>query len=93
MSLLKSSNESRTQRCNYIVANPAVQPQCHVYALDKYISNLPPAAIEKDLFYCRPCSVLPDDKNKAWYLAVAVGRNVLSKMVTDMCAEACVIVA
>ena len=49
---------------------------------------MPPAAIEKDFFYCRPCSVLPDDENKAWYLAVAVGRNVLSKMVADMCAEA-----
>ena len=35
-----------------IVANSSVGERCPVFILDKYISKLPNAAIEKELFYC-----------------------------------------
>ena len=71
-----------------IVANPVVGERCHVFLLDTYISKLPPAAIEKDIFYCKPLSNIPTDPTNPWYLPVPVGRNLLGKMVQDMCSDA-----
>ena len=71
-----------------IVANPAAGHHCHVFLLDKYISKLPLDAVKKDLFYCRALDVVPKEENAPWYLAVAVGKNVLMKMVKKMCDEA-----
>ena len=42
-----------------VIANTTVGEVCPVFLLDKYISKLPAAAIEKDLFYCRPLPSLP----------------------------------
>ena len=57
--------------------------------LDKYISKLPPGAIEKDIFYCRALNSVPNgDSNALWYSSVPIGKNVLSKMVAEMCEEA-----
>ena len=49
---------------------------------------MPFSAFEKDLFYCRPLDEAPADPSLPWYLNVPIGRNVLSKMVSEMCAEA-----
>ena len=50
-----------------IVANPRANSRCHVYLLDKYIKKLPKGAIEKDLFYCKPLSIVPKDESSPWY--------------------------
>ena len=71
-----------------IVANTSVGDRCPVSILDKYISKLPDGAIEKDFFYCRPLPSVPKEANEAWYVAVPVGKNVLAKMVPEMCQEA-----
>lgn len=71
-----------------IVANPVVGERCHVFLLDTYISKLPPAAVEKNIFYCKPLSNVPTDPTNPWYLPVPVGRNLLGKMVQDMCYDA-----
>ena len=71
-----------------IVANSSVGEMCPVFILDKYISKLPNAAIEKELFYCRPLPSIPKDVNDPWYVAVPIGKNVLAKMVSTMCDEA-----
>ena len=42
-----------------IVANEVVGDRCPVFLLDRYISKLPTAAKEKDLFYCRALPTLP----------------------------------
>ena len=71
-----------------VVANPDVGSRCHVHLLDKYISKLPPEAIEKNLFYCRPLSCTPKEPSQPWYMPVPVGKNTLCKMVSEMCEEA-----
>ena len=50
------------------VANPTVAEWCHVAILDKYLKKLPPAAIEKDLFYCKPMPTVPVGDLSAWWL-------------------------
>ena len=49
--------------------------RCHVYILKLYISKLAPAAIDKDIFYCKPLVMVPDDDSKPWYTAVPIGHN------------------
>ena len=71
-----------------IVANPSAGCRCHVFLLDLYISKLPKAAIEKDIFYCQPLPSKPRDSTHPWFAAVPVGRNQLAKMVPDMCSDA-----
>ena len=58
------------------------------YLLDLYISKLPKGAVENDLFYCKPMASPPLDDSCPWYFNVPIGKNTLSKMVADMCAEA-----
>ena len=71
-----------------IVANPSVQDRCPVFIIDLYLSKLPSEAKEKNLFYCRPVSNLPQKPDDPWFLAIAVGKNVLGKMVREICDEA-----
>ena len=71
-----------------IVANPEVKERCTVYLLDLYISKLPKSAVDNDLFYCKPMASAPLDDSCPWYFNVPIGKNTLSKMVADMCAEA-----
>ena len=71
-----------------IVANPEVKERCPVYLLDLYISKLPKGAVDNDLFYCKPMASAPLDASCPWYFNVPIGKNTLSKMVADMCAEA-----
>ena len=71
-----------------IVGNPSAGCRCHVFILDLYISKLPKAEIEKDIFYCRPLPSKPRDSTHPWFAALPVGRNQLAKMVPDMCSDA-----
>ena len=61
-----------------IVANPAVGDGCHISILDKYLMKLPPAAHEKDIFYCKPMPSIPTVESATWYYPVPVGKNTLS---------------
>ena len=69
-----------------IIANPDVGERCPVSILDKYISKLP-LALDK-AFYCKRLTIIPKDESQPWFTAVPVGRNLLSKMVREMCVEA-----
>ena len=71
-----------------IVANLDAGHHCHVFLLNKYVSKLPLDAVNKDVFYCRALYVVPKEENAPWCVAVAVGKNVVMKMVKNMCDEA-----
>ena len=71
-----------------IYACPEVGERCPVNVLDKYISKLPPHALEHDLFYLRPLQVVPADPMAPWYAAVPVGRDTLQKRFHLMCKQA-----
>ena len=71
-----------------IVAKPEVKERCPVYLLDLYISKLPKGVVDNDLFYCKPMASARLDDSCPWYFNVPIGKNTLSKMVADMCAEA-----
>ena len=68
----------------YIAAVPEAGECCHCSLLDKYISMLPPNAVDTDTFYVRPLSKPTGSK---WYSSVPIGRNKFSKMVMDMCQD------
>ena len=59
-----------------------------MYLLDRYLSKLPPAAFERDIFYLRPKLILPLNRDDPWYDAIPVGKEKLRTMVRDMCVEA-----
>ena len=52
------------------------------------MKKLPKYAFENDILYLRPKSYTPEDLDAPWYEEVAVGKNTLSVMVKEMCAEA-----
>ena len=55
----------------------------HLYVLDEYLSNLPPNAIDQDIFYLRPTN-----ESNPWYMSVPIGKNPLSKMMKTTYEEA-----
>ena len=65
---------------------PEAGERDYVRILYLYLSKLPKAAFEKDLFYVRPVSVCKPDQ--PWYTSVPVGKNKLSSMVKTMCSLA-----
>ena len=69
--------------------NPEAGDRCHCRLLDLYIEKLPPEAVEKDLFYCRPIEKKSDQaptySRSVWFYAIPIGRNKLSQMVPEMC--------
>ena len=67
-----------------VYRNPEAGDRCHCRILDVYISKLPQAAKEKDLFYMRPFEKVKPDQS-VWYYSIPVGRNRLSRMVPEMC--------
>ncbi len=71
-----------------ILATPLAGHQYHVQILDRYISWLPPAAVEKDYFHCRPLANLPKDPSAPWFAASPLGKNVLGDMMKDICKDA-----
>ena len=67
-------------------ASSSLGNRCFVYLMELYISKLPPKAVEKDLFYCKPAKSAVD--GKPWYHETAVGHNTLKKKLKDMFLEA-----
>ena len=64
-------------------------PKCLVFLLNKYLAKLPKYAFEQDnILYLRPKATTPADLSLPWYEEAAVGKNTLSAMVKEMCAEA-----
>ena len=58
--------------------------RCHCRLLDLYISKLPNDAKLKDLFYLCPLEKVKNEE-ACWYYSAPIGRNKLSKMVSEMC--------
>uniref|UniRef100_A0A1X7TT57 DUF3504 domain-containing protein n=1 Tax=Amphimedon queenslandica TaxID=400682 RepID=A0A1X7TT57_AMPQE len=56
-----------------IVANHAAGICCHVFLLDMYLKKLPPIAIEKDYFYCKPSPVASEDKPQGHSQELKIG--------------------
>ena len=71
-----------------IVSVPEAGSRCHVFLLDKYFSKLPPEAIAKDVFYVKPRPMISEDPTTPWFTAMPIGKNILVKLVKDMCKEA-----
>ena len=71
-----------------VYASTAGPERCHVQILDLYLSKLPTEAIQADNFYVRPLQSVPKIASKPWFTAVPVGRNTLTSMFREMCAEA-----
>ena len=59
-----------------------------IYLLDSYFSELPQYAFIKNILYLHPKVIVPSSTSEPWYDCVPVGRNTLSSMVKEMCAEA-----
>ena len=71
-----------------VYASTAGPERCHVQILDLYLSKLPTEAIQADNFYVRPLQSVPKRASKPWFTAVPVGRNTLTSMFREMCADA-----
>ena len=54
--------------------------------LDLYLSKLPQAAIDEDIFYCKPQEKF--DKGSHWYSQQPRGKHFLANMVKNMFMEA-----
>ena len=72
-------------KCVEIVENKEAGDRCHCKLLDAYINKLPEEAKAKDLFYVQPLDDMKPDSPKPWYYCAPIGRNKLSKMVSEMC--------
>ena len=71
-----------------VYASTAGPERCHIQILDLYLSKLPTEAIQANNFYVRPLRCVPKIASKPWFSAVPVGRNTLTSMFREMCAEA-----
>ena len=69
-----------------IIANEQAQDRCHVRILQKYLSKIPPTAYQHDYFYLRPVKEFTDDGY--WYTSQVIGKNTLSKTVSNMVFQA-----
>lgn len=58
--------------------------RCHCKLLEMYMSKLPDDAKVKDLLYLRPLGKVKNEE-ACWYYSAPIGRNKLSKMVSEMC--------
>ena len=81
-SLRHSSTEA--SRTVTIDADTEKGNRCHVYILDIYLQKLPREAIDTDIFYHQPSL----DPRKQWFYSNPVGRNTLSRLPKEICADA-----
>ena len=87
----KNRSGMNTTVANKIVpvyALPERRPRCLVYLLDLYISKIPLAAKERNLFYVRPVTKMPVDCQSPWYENAPVGKEKLRSFISAMCKEA-----
>ena len=69
-----------------LMANKQAGDRCHVQILQKYLSKIPPTAYQHDYFYLRPVKEFSHDG--FWYTTQVIGKNTLSKMVSNMFLQA-----
>ncbi len=69
-------------------ARPEVGERCHVYLLQLYLSKLPEATFQRDVFYMKPRSRIPDSACDPWYTEIPIGHNTLNKYLKQILAEA-----
>ena len=68
---------------------PEAGNRCPIFALDLYISKLPPEATTQDIFFFRPLEKAPTESTLSWYLgSQPVGRNTLDFKLRNMCSLA-----
>jgi hypothetical protein len=58
-----------------------------VFLLNLYFKRLPAYAFQENILYLRPKVKAPADPDSPWYDEIPVGKNTLSSIVKDMCAE------
>ena len=61
--------------------------RCHVHVLDLYLQKLPPEAFDNDVFYLQPLGAFKDP-TKPWFTTNPFGKNMLTRMVKDICTDA-----
>ena len=71
-----------------IFKNEEAGERCLVILLDMYLKRLPPGAIQKDLFYCKPLDNFRKDQDGPWYCVQPRGKHYLNNMVKSMFSEA-----
>ena len=75
-------NDRFTNKVVPIYSNPSSGNRDHVFLLDNYLSKIPQAARQLDIFYLRPVSLDSElvTTTDIWYGKQPVGRNTLQKM-------------
>ena len=71
-----------------VFACPEAGERCPVHILDLYLSKLPQAAIENDVFFVKALENTTVDDTKPWYSRTPVGRNTLDTKLGKMCSLA-----
>ena len=61
--------------------------RCHVHVLDLYLQKLPSEAFDNDIFYLQPVATFKDP-SKPWFTTNPLGKNMLTRMVKDICTDA-----
>lgn len=82
--LVQVRQENKRAPCYAI---PGKVPRCLVYLPDLYLNCLPQFTFDKDVHYCKPKRYTSHDETQPWYDCIPVGKNKLSSMIKDMCAD------
>ena len=84
--------KSKKSQVYFVDASVEKGNRCHVHVLDLYLQRLPAEAFQKDAFYLQPIKQFrpmpPSSFPIQWFNAQPVGKNCLSRMVRDICADA-----
>lgn len=68
-------------------AKPDMGDKCHVFLLELYVSKLPESALQRDIFYMKAKSCIPDSLGDPWYTDMPLGHNTLGKMLKEILKE------
>ena len=55
--------------------------------LDTYYAKLTTDVFQRDNFYLQPILKLPTDPAKPWFTMSPIGRNMLARMVKEICKD------
>ena len=61
-----------------------------VYLLQLYLSKLPQSAFQRDIFYMKARTCIPDSPSDPWFTDIPVGHNTLDKFLKQILTEASV---
>ena len=59
----------------------------YVYLLELYLSKLPDSTVQRDIFYMKAKSHIPDSPGDPWYTDVPVGHNTPGKYLKEILKE------